>query len=192
MSQAIAHGAVLTMRAQQTRLYKTVAFMAGSAVLASASIIAYFNSTLSADAAAEIFSKAELAAITLMPYMISAVIAAITAIGVMTILPTTRYVEPSLQLIACLRQMEAGDLSGRAKLHTHDQLRDVANEFNFAIGSVSSRIAQWKVINRVQWGVLGRIRMAAEHSDCDDVLHFVNEMERNWDRIAEIENSLIT
>jgi len=166
--------------------------MGCSAILASASIIFYFNNVLSAGVAVEFLSQAELAAVTLMPYMISAVIAAITAIGVMTILPATRYVDPSLQLVACLREMAEGDLSVRARLHTNDQLRDVANELNTTIAHLGSLIAQCKIINRAQWGVLCRIRMSAEHGDCDDVLHFVEEMEKNWDKIAEIESSLIT
>jgi methyl-accepting chemotaxis protein len=192
MYDIVMPSAVETARVQKSRLYRTVAFMGGSSILAIASVIVYFNHAFSVDVAAEFFGHAELIAITLTPYMISAVIAAITAIGVMTILPAARYVDPSVQLVVRLREIAEGDLSARVRLHTHDQLRDVANELNTAVGSVGNRVAQWKVINRVQWGVLGRIRMAAEHGDCDDVLHFVGEMEKNWDRIAEIERSLTT
>ncbi|MBD3258822.1 HAMP domain-containing protein [candidate division GN15 bacterium] len=129
----------------------------------------------------------QLAVQTLMPYMISAVIAAITAIGVMTILPTTRVVEPTRQLVIRLNEVAAGDLTTRVRLHADDPLREVANSFNAAVGEMGSQIAAWKVINRQQWGVLCHIRHAVEMGNMQEALQHVKQMERNWDKIAEIE-----
>ena len=87
-------------------------------------------------------------------------------------------------------EVASGDLTIRLKLRTKDPLRNVANELNTALDVMGNRISQWKVLNRTQWGVLCRIRIAAEQGDCEDILHYVEVMEQNWDKIAEIEQSL--
>jgi methyl-accepting chemotaxis protein len=177
-------------REQRKELYHKIIFMGATGVAICAMVITLFNRALSVDVLADFLSNSELAALTLMPYMISAVIAALTAIGVMSVLPTTRYAEPSLQLVGALREIAEGDLSVRLKLKTENPLRDVANELNNAVDHLGSQVTEWKLLNRKQWGVLCRVRMAAEHGDCDDVLHFVEEMEKTWDKIADIERSL--
>ncbi|HUV31125.1 MAG TPA: hypothetical protein VMY05_08575 [Acidobacteriota bacterium] len=192
MADEVAISPVQCARVQRVRLYRTVVFMGASATVACGSIIIYFNTALSSAAVAEFFTRAELAAVTLMPYMISAVIAALTATAVLTILPATRYVGPSLHLVATLRKLASGNLTTHLRARTEDPLRDVSNELNMAVESLNQQVTQWKLMNRIQWGALCRVRMAAEHGDCDDVLHFVQEMEKNWDRIAEIERVLVT
>lgn len=192
MPYSITAAGLESARTLKARTYRRVAFMAVSAVVACGGIIVYYNQMIAGEMIEAFASRSELAAVTLMPYMVSAVIAALTAVGVMSILPTTRYVEPSVHLVVSLREVGAGDLTTRLQLRADDPLRDIANELNLAVGNISNQVTQWKVINRIQWGVLCRIRMAAEHGDCDDVLHFCEEMEGNWDKIAEIEQSLRT
>jgi len=192
MPYSITAAGLESARTLKARTYRRVAFMAVSAVVACGGIIVYYNQMIAGEMIEAFASRSELAAVTLMPYMVSAVIAALTAVGAMSILPTTRYVEPSVHLVVSLREVGAGDLTTRLQLRADDPLRDIANELNLAVGNISNQVTQWKVINRIQWGVLCRIRMAAEHGDCDDVLHFCEEMEGNWDKIAEIEQSLRT
>ncbi|UCC43980.1 MAG: hypothetical protein JSU65_12840 [Candidatus Zixiibacteriota bacterium] len=192
MSHDLVTHAAEGYRAQKARTLRTIVFMSGSAIIACGGIIVYFNLAFSPGEIAQVFGRSDVATMTLMPYMISAVIAALTAIGVISILPTTKYAEPSMRLVSSLRDLADGDLTVRLKLNTNDPLRDVANELNLAVGNLDAAVTAWKVQNRIQWGALCRIRMAAEHGDCEDVLHFCNEMERNWDKIAEIENKLLT
>jgi methyl-accepting chemotaxis protein len=190
MSQVHAVKIRQVIRQEKKQVYQKIAFMGASAVVVCAVIITYFNQAISLNALADFLSKTELAAVALMPYMISAVIAALTAVGVMSVLPSAQYAEPSIHLVSALRAIGDGDLSVRLKLKTDDPLRDVGNELNCAVDSLGSHVTEWKLLNRKQWGVLCRVRMAAEHGDNEDVLHFVQEMEKNWDKIAEIERSL--
>ena len=192
MSHDLVMHAAEGYRAQKARVFRTIVFMTGSAVIACAGIIVYFNLAFSSGEIGQVFGSSDVATMTLMPYMISAVIAALTAVGVVSLLPSTKYAEPSMRLVSSLRDLADGDLTVRLKLNTDDPLRDVANELNLAVGNLDTAITTWKVQNRIQWGVLCRVRMAAEHGDCDDVLHFCDELEKNWDKIAEIENKLRT
>jgi hypothetical protein len=63
---------------------------------------------------------------------------------------------------------------------------------NLATQSVGGMVTQIKVINRRQWGVLCRIRLALEEGRPEEALRSVGEMERNWDKMAEIEDRLLT
>ena len=174
----------------KARLYRKAAFMGLTAILASTAIITYYergvNKMMGADSAAGF----ELAAMTLMPYLVSAIIATITAIGVLTILPATRVAAPAEQIIYKLRDISDGDLTARIRLGGDDPLKEVGIALNAAAGNLGDRIAHWKVVNRQQWGVLCRIRQAVEENDAEQALRFVAEMEQNWDRIAEIEQQL--
>lgn len=175
----------------KTRLYRNAVFMGMSAVLASAAFIVYYNRNVSDVVSADASAGFELAAMTLMPYMVSAVIATITAIGVLTILPATKMAAPAEEIIYRLRDISDGDLTARIRLEGDDPLKEVGIAFNAATTNLGDRIAHWKVVNRQQWGVLCRIRQAIEENDAEQALRFVAEMEQNWDRIAEIEQQLI-
>jgi methyl-accepting chemotaxis protein len=173
------------------RLYRTVAFISLAAVVASAGVITYYNRSIAGLGSAETGNSLYLAAVTLVPYLISAVIIAASAIGVVTILPTTRLVDPAARLLRGLKEVRSGDLTTRVRLSSEDPLKEVAGEFNAALGGLGNQISEWKYLNRQQWGVLCRIRHAVEHGDCERTLRYVAEMEVNWDRIAEIERQLI-
>jgi methyl-accepting chemotaxis protein len=174
----------------KSRLYRKAVFMGMSAVLASGAIITFYNNQIGGVKPSDAGAGLEVAAVTLMPYMISAVIATITAIGVMNFLPTTRVVAPAEEIVSRLREISDGDLTARVRLEGDDPLKEVGIAFNAAAGNLGDRIAHWKVVNRQQWGVLGRIRHAVESRDMEAALRFVAEMEQNWDRIAEIEQQL--
>lgn len=175
----------------KARLYRKAAFMGLTAIMASTAIIAYYERGVNEMMAVESVHGFELAAMTLMPYMVSAVIATITAIGVLTILPATKVAAPAEQIIHKLRDISDGDLTTRISLAGDDPLKEVGIAFNAAAGNLGDRIAHWKVVNRQQWGVLCRIRQAVEENDTEQALRFVAEMEQNWDRIAEIEQQMI-
>jgi methyl-accepting chemotaxis protein len=173
-------------------IYRRIGLMGLSAVLASAGIIAYYNRTILSQISDRTYAGFELAVMTLMPYMISAVIATITAFAVLSVLSTSRAVRPTEQMVYGLREVADGDLTVRMRLEGDDPLKDASTAFNTALSSLSDQIAHWKIVNRQQWGVLCRIRAAVEENDSEQALRWVAEMEQNWDRIAEIENRLIT
>jgi methyl-accepting chemotaxis protein len=177
---------------QKYRLYWTVSFLMLSAVAASATIIYYYNETVLGQALDNVGGRVETTMLTLMPYAISAIIAAITAISVTTILPVTRSIQPGRELVERLQQMERGDLATKLRVGGNHQLREIVAEMNFATQSVGSMVTQIKVINRRQWGVLCRIRLALEEGRTDEALRSIAEMERNWDKMAEVEDRLLT
>jgi methyl-accepting chemotaxis protein len=175
----------------KARTYKTATFLALSAVMVCTAVIQYFNTSLADNPAVDEYSGMQLAAVMLMPYLIAAVIAVTTMVGVLSLLPTARVVEPARQFMSCFKEMQAGDLTVRVRLKPEDPLKEVANTFNAATAALGGEIASWKVINRQQWGVLCQIRSAVETDDKESAMRLIEEMERNWDRIAEIEQRLI-
>ncbi len=177
--------------AGKLQLYKAIVLMAGTAVFVSAAVIIYFDQIVSHQATEGLAGRLNLLAVTLMPYLISAAVAAMTAIGILALLPSARLYDPAQTLLLRLRELRHGDLSSRVAL-THPQLKILAMELNDAVGTLGSQLTSLKVLNRQQWEVLGRIRAAAEMHGCREVLSHVEEMERNWARIAEVEERLIT
>lgn len=167
--------------------------MIGSTIILSAAIILYFSDIVSVPGMDRAGGGLELAAMTLMPYMISAVVAALTAIGVMAILPLIRARGVASVLEARLREMAAGDLVSRVYgLDSTPHLRSIANELNATVEALGNQVASWKVINRRQWEVLQLVRSAAAAGNTDRVIIHVGEMEANWRKIAELEEKLAT
>ncbi|MDH3891819.1 MAG: hypothetical protein OEV49_12105 [candidate division Zixibacteria bacterium] len=173
--------------------YPTIGLMAGSAVALSAAVIVYFNDIFDTDALATIGSSFELALVTLMPYMISAAVAAITAIGIVNIVPLMRISESIESLQLRLREMAVGNLASRVRIEANlPQLRRLSRELNYTSGDLGRRIAEWKVVNRQQWEILQGVRTAGENQNHEAVLMMVEQMERNWQKIAAIEEQFST
>ena len=103
-----------------------------------------------------------------------------------------RTIQPGRDLVGRLQQMSEGDLSTLLRVGGNHQLREIVAELNSATQALGSQVSQIKVINRRQWGVLCRIRLALEEGRADEALRSVSEMERNWDKMAEIEDRLLT
>lgn len=179
------------INAGKLQLYKSIIFMAASALFVSASVIIYFNQSTSGEVTEGLSSRLYLFSTTITPYLISAAVAAMTAIGILAILPSARIYDPAQTLLLRLRELRHGDLSSKVAL-THPQLKVIASELNEAVGTLGSQLTSLKVLNRQQWEVLGRIRAAAEMHGCQEVMSHIEEMERNWAKIAEVEERLIT
>jgi len=175
------------------RIYAKVGLMSMSTLILSAATIMFFNSTISTDQIANVSNTLEMAAMTLMPYMISAAVAAITAISITTLLPLLRVYRSIQPLQERLRLMAAGDLASKVTgIDNSPQLRSVLNDLNNTITTLGNDIAQWKLINRQQWNILQSIRQTATSDNNAQVLLFVEQMEQNWGKIAEIEERLLT
>lgn len=171
------------------RLYGQMTIIALSAVLASGALITYSDTALLNDTIFEAYGRVQLAVATLFPYLISAVIAAITALAVMHMLPATKELDTAEQIVNRLRAMSEGDLNARAKIIGNGQLRDIAFEMNVASSSISHKITQWKLINRQQWLTLCHVRTAVEAGHREEALRYIAMMEEDWSKMAEVEDS---
>lgn len=172
--------------------YNSLTILILSAIILSAVIIIYFNNVSSYGyQILDIYNSLEIAAVTLLPYMISAVVAAITAIGVMTILPLVKSIRFAHQIQLRLQKMAEGDLSDKLQVDiASDYLKDIAYEINNASGYLGSMIAKLKIINRQQWNLLELIRQASINNDPEFALKMIEKMEENWYKIADIEGHL--
>ena len=188
----------LTVRTHQpypgaTGFYPTIWLMAVSAVALSAAVIIYFNDLFDESLLSEVGGSFQIAILTLMPYMISAAVAAITAIGIVNIYPLIQISDSLDVLQNHVREMAVGDLASRVRIEAkHPQLRRLSRELNYTAGDLGCRIAEWKVINRQQWEILQSVRAAGESENHEEVLLLVEQMEKNWRKIAAIEEQFIT
>jgi hypothetical protein len=53
-------------------------------------------------------------------------------------------------------------------------------------------VSKLKVMNRQQWDLLQAIRQSAVAGDCGSVLCHVDQMEKNWDKVAAVEAELFS
>ena len=174
-------------------IFGKMILMSGSAVVLSAATIIYFNSTFAEARLEGVYNSLELAAITLMPYMISAAVAAITAIAILAMMPTVTMSRPAEAVCNRLRLMAIGDLETKIPIQGHaPAMHHVVNELNVATTSLGNLVAQWKLINRQQWELLEAIRGITIVNNNGQIVKIVEQMESNWEKIAEIESQLIT
>ncbi|MCK4631664.1 MAG: hypothetical protein KAT79_00265 [candidate division Zixibacteria bacterium] len=178
--------------AQPFSLLWRLAMMAGSALFVSAAIIIYSNRTLLAGSDGS-ESLVALAASHLMPYMISAVVAAVTATAIITILPMLRVYRSVTVIRRRLHEMASGDLSSKIFLHDLDaEQAGLVSELNLTVAALGHAIAEWKVLNRSQWERLQTVRQAARRNDFDSVIENIERMEITWEKVASIEERLTT
>ena len=174
-------------------IYRTMLLMAVSALTVSIATISAFNQFVDQSAVAAFNSRVGLGVTALMPYMISAVVAAITAIAIMRLFPMAEQPFSLEQIRDRIGALADGDLSSSVRIHTKDDtLKAIAHELNYAIGQIGHEIALWKVINRQQWELLNCVHSAGKRNDGDAVCRYVEQIEENWKRIAEIEAKLTT
>jgi len=188
----------LTTRSQlpypgSTRFYPTIGLMAGSAVAVSAAVIIFFNDLFDAELLGRMGDSFQIAVLTMVPYMISAAVAAITAIGIVNIIPMTRVSESLDGLQERVRQMALGDMASRVGVEgKHQQVRRLARELNYTANDLGRRIAEWKMINRQQWDLLQSVRSTCQGQKDEAVILLVAQMEKNWQKIAAIEEQFTT
>ncbi|UCD64119.1 MAG: hypothetical protein JSW34_01415 [Candidatus Zixiibacteriota bacterium] len=173
--------------------YRRIWLLGTSAAVLSVAVIVYYSHKMYYEQIQHVYTWLELLGITLMPYMISAVVATLTAIGIMTMLPMIRSKQTAYRILLRLKRLSDGDLTVGSRVESDNQhLRDVATELNYAIGTLSGLVAQWKIINRQQWDLLEGIRDEAVSDKSLIILSLVEKMEENWKMIAQIEGRLST
>ncbi len=174
-------------------LVSRVAFLIGSAVTISALTIFVFNSTISRVQMEPVFTGLEIIGLSVVPYLISAVVAAITAICVLSLVPATHLQQPATVVKQRLQSMAEGDLSSKIQARSSaPHIQELVYEMNMATSNLGSQIAQWKVINRQQWELLEAMREITVVSGQRQLVRIIEQMEKNWEKIAEIEAKLKT
>lgn len=193
MAHSTQHIPITADRKSTDGLYQTIIILIGATFVVSASIIVLFNRLINAAASSSLGSVLAIAFTSLVPYMISAVIAAITAIAVMKIYPLIRRPQSMADFRDRLKELSEGNLHTHMRVETHDpEMRAIGVELNNAINYLGQNIALWKIINRQQWELLGCIREAGLQNDGEAVGRYVYQMEQNWKRIATAEEKLTT
>ncbi len=181
------HGMVI-----KRQLYVRIWLLSISAIVICGAIIVRSTPWAQGSLLADVSSLISLAIDTFLPYMISAVVAAMTAVAIITILPTARSIDPTERIVERLKDLNSGDLATHLNIKGDGQLREVVAELNQAVSSLGHQVSTLKVVNRQQWNSLCEIREAVERGNSQLALQFVEEMERNWSKIAEIEKRLTT
>jgi methyl-accepting chemotaxis protein len=174
------------------QLYVRIWLLSVSAMVICGAVIVHSTSWAQGSLLADVSSVIDLAVESFLPYMISAVVAAMTAVAIITILPAARSVDPSDRILERLRELTSGDLASHVTVKEDGQLKNIAHELNQAVSSLGHQVATLKVVNRQQWNSLCEAREAVERGNCAAALGFIEEMERNWTKIAEIEKRLTT
>lgn len=172
-------------------LYRAMSIMGITAVVLSAAVIAFINGLTSYDVWDNVLGQAEFVAVSLMPYLISAVIAAITSIAIVTMLPFFKVLGVLTTVHHRLHLLSNGDLCSKipAGKGTHQEM---ALTLNDAVDKLASRVSQMKAVNRKQWDLLEMIRMSAQKDELSRTLEIIEQMEENWVKVAKIEEQLIT
>lgn len=176
---------------EKKALYRAIGIMGGSAIFVSGAVIAYMNGMISYDVWDEVLGGAALVAASLMPYLISAIIAAITAIAVVTIMPFFKMISILTRLHHRIHLLADGDLCSKIPVGSGGH-HEVSLTLNDAVDKLASRVSQLKGINRKQWDLLESIRISAQKDDMSNVIECITEMENNWAKLAKIEEQLVT
>ncbi|MGH8014576.1 MAG: hypothetical protein ACREBV_00095 [Candidatus Zixiibacteriota bacterium] len=176
---------------EKSTIYRAMAIMGVTTVVLSAAVIAFINGLFSYDVWDSVFGKLEIMTVTIMPYMISAVIAAITSIAIVTMLPFFKVLGIMTSIHHRLHLLSDGDLCSKIPVGRGSH-QEIALTLNDAVDKMASRVSQMKAINRKQWDLLEMIRMSAQKDDLSKVMTSIEEMEDNWVKVAKIEEQLIT
>lgn len=183
---------VLATDTVRSSFYRRASILVIATVVLCATMIVHYTDWQAGSFMEEFSSMIDIGINTLLPYMISAVIAAITAIAIMAMVPAKPAQDQSYYIAQRLRGMVQGDLHSKVAVKSEGNLREVSYELNRAIATLNSQVSKLKVLNRQQWESLCEIRTAVERQDGAAALRHIQNMEQNWSRIAEVEKSLST
>lgn len=193
MSHGHSHEVPDEIREYSSVYLSRIGLMIATAVIISAALIKFFNDTVYQLQVNQMANTVELMVTTLFPYMVSAVVAAVTAIAVMSIIPVMRSGSGSRKIQLRLRELARGNLATGDPIDcSNPYLRDIASELNRSVAVVGGEFAKLKIINRQQWDLLETVRSATKRGDTVTALRFIDKIEENWSRIAEIEERFRT
>ncbi|MFH1686960.1 MAG: hypothetical protein ABIE70_05495 [bacterium] len=180
-------------RSDRNPLWSPLATMSLSTLVVSAAIIVFFEGTGAEGPWARVSGIMSVAAVTLMPYMISAAVAATTAVGIMLIWPWIRIPSALSAVQARLREMAVGDLASRIRISgDNEMVSGLAREINATVGELGNLIARWKLLDRGQWDLLESIRLAATKGDTETIARQVKLLQENFEKIGELHQQIVT
>jgi len=193
MTKAIAINHTDVSIFRDSEALKNIGFISGATILLSIGIIWFHNRVLFNEEFYTIYSELELFGITLMPYMISGAIAALTAMYLVHYIPTVQGRDSSHQLASRIKKFGEGDLITFARIHSdNEEINEIAKELSYTVGQWNSQMSQMKIINRQQWDLLQEVKQAASRNDSVKILLHLDKIEENWLKTAEIEELIRT
>jgi len=172
----------------------TLFLMGSSAIIISAAIILYVDQLDPVNLfVGPVTNKFVLAAVTLMPYMISAAVAAVTSVAIVRIIPLMRFGKDLEQIKWRMREIAYGDLNSLIKCDSSNpQIQELVHEVNLATAELSKRIAAMKIINRQQWEILEVIRHESVKTASAQLIENIEQIQANWEKMAELEEQFMT
>lgn len=192
MSRVIALATHTLASPLKIQLYFRIGAMLVTTILVCSTLVFYFGNQVVDTLAAGVATIADIAIASIMPYLFAAAIAGMTAMAITTILPTAQSIEPQEMILHRLRELSAGDLSSKEKIPATGAMREIATELNQGIGMLRHQVTAWKIINRQQWSTLCNIRDAVERGNTEMALSYIEQMEKTWQKTAEVEKKLLT
>lgn len=192
MSRVLSAAVEMAAFPVKNNLYLRIAILLTSSLLVCTSLIYFFGTQLTDIVASGMATVADIALVSLLPYFLAGVVLATTVVAVSTIWPSTKTIGPSEAILQRLRLLTGGDLGYKERIQAEGPMKEITYELSRAIGMLRMQINEMKIINRQQWATLGEIRAAVERGDRDSALTHIREMERTWQRTAEIERKLRT
>ncbi|MBK7140948.1 MAG: hypothetical protein IPH75_02565 [bacterium] len=174
------------------QVYFRIGAMLVTTMLVCSTLIFYFGNQMVDTLAAGVATLADIAVASILPYLFAAAIAGMTAMAITTILPTARSIEPQEAILHRLRQLSSGDLTTSEKVASSGPMREISMELNQSIGMLRHQMTAMKIVNRQQWSTLCNIRDAVERGNLDMAMSYIEQMEKTWQKTAEIEKKLLT
>lgn len=174
------------------QVYFRIGAMLVTTMLVCSTLIFYFGNQMVDTLAAGVATLADIAVASILPYLFAAAIAGMTAMAITTILPTARSIEPQEAILHRLRQLSSGDLTTSEKVANSGPMREISMELNQSIGMLRHQMTAMKIVNRQQWSTLCNIRDAVERGNLDMAMSYIEQMEKTWQKTAEIEKKLLT
>ncbi len=176
----------------KAQVYFRIVAMLVTTILVCSTLVFYFGNQLVDMLAAGVATLADIAVASILPYLFAAAIAGMCAMAITTILPTARSIEPQEAILQRLRQLSAGDLASAEKVPSSGPMRDIAMELNQSIGMLRHQMTAMKIVNRQQWSTLCNIRDAVERGNTQMAISYIEQMEKTWQKTADIEKKLLT
>src|SRR5512140_3169597 len=154
MSRVISLAGEATASPLKLRLYLRMAVLLGTSILVCTTVVYFFGNQLVEALSSGVATFADVALASLLPYVVTALVASMTLLAITTILPSARAVEPSEMILQRLRQLSGGDLTVKDKISADGSMREIAQELNRATGMIRMQMNELKLINRQQWMTL--------------------------------------
>jgi len=171
---------------------RTIAVLIAAALTVAFAVIVYSKSAVGGWSES-LGSSLSLAAVTLVPYMVAAAVAAVTAIAVMNLLPWLKLTSSLQKIEARLKELAVGDLASRVRLSSDNQAtQQLAAQLNDTVSELGTLMAKWKLLDRAQWDYLEHLRLAVARRDEEEMDRLIGLLQENLTKIGDLHQRLVT